>query len=50
MAFDRGKAYQAETVFGDHHSFRKFEICIFVDDAFTYGNWRYLEDKFCFHG
>ena len=26
------KVYQPEAVFGDHHPFRKFEICIFVAD------------------
>ena len=32
------------------HSFRKFEIYIFVADAFNYDNRRYSEDVFCFHG
>ena len=40
------KVYQPEVVPGDDHPFRKFEIYIFVADAFTYDNRRYFEDKF----
>ena len=44
------KVYQPEAAFGDDHPLRKFEIYIFVADAFTYDNRRYLEDVFCFYG
>ena len=43
------KEYQLEAVFEDDHSFRNIEICVFVADAFTYDNRRYLEDVFCFY-
>ena len=38
------KVCQPEAVFGDDHPFRKFEIYIFVADAFTYDNRRNLKD------
>ena len=44
------KVYQPEAAFGDDHPLRKFEIYIFVADAFTYDNRRYLEDVFSFYG
>ena len=43
------KEYQLEAVFGDYHSFRNIEICVFVVDAITYDNRRYLEDVLCFY-
>ena len=43
------KEYQLEAMFGDGHSFRNIEICVFVADAFTYDNRRYLEGVFCFY-
>ena len=43
------KEYQLEAGFGDDHSFRNIEICVFVADAFTYDNRRYLEAVFCFY-
>ena len=49
-AFDRAKSKSTRGSIGDHHPFRKFEMYIFVADAFTYDNRRYLEDKFCFSG
>ena len=47
MAFDRAKNVSTRS---SSHPFRKFEINIFVVDAFTYDNRIYLEDKFCFYG
>ena len=42
--------YEPDAAFGDYHPFKKFKIYIFVADAFTYDNERYLEDVFCFYG
>ena len=50
MAFDKAKSISTRGSIGDYHPFRKFEIYIFVADAFTYGKRRYLEDRFCFYG
>ena len=44
------EVYQPEAVFGDDPLFKKFEIYIFVADAFSYNNRRYLEDVLCFYG
>ena len=50
MCFDRAKSISTRGSIGDNHSLRRFEIYIFVADAFTYDSRRYLEDMFCFYG
>ena len=50
MCFDRAESTSTRGSIGDYHSFRKFEIYIFVADAFTYDDRRCLEDMFCFYG